>query len=157
MIILGIIIVLYHIITKESDTTTLTYFRFYDEFFSKISGGDTFMTTIFLLICLLDLGILVYILEIFFTHFEVQIHVPFLVVDFVLSLCLYFIGNKIINNMIYCIVGGINFYIIFYVILNEVNTVSLLFFWSDLWFILLGVYVAIENHYIKYYIDIIDS
>jgi len=43
------------------------------------------------------------------------------------------------------ILGGIDYYVFFYMLQNQVNPVSLLLFWTDLWFVLMSIYSVIET------------
>ncbi|CAI2179021.1 11707_t:CDS:1 [Funneliformis geosporum] len=54
--------------------------------------------------------------------------------------------NTIVGVIIGCILSGIDYYVGFYAILSEVNKVSLLLFWSDLWFVLFIIYITIERY-----------
>ncbi|CAJ0833340.1 19492_t:CDS:2 [Entrophospora sp. SA101] len=71
-----------------------------------------------------------------------------LVVDLVLGCCLGGLKGTIFGAIIGEILTGFNFYVLFYSLQEEVNQVSLLLFWADLWATLFVIYTTIER-YIK--------
>ncbi|RIB12521.1 hypothetical protein C2G38_18811 [Gigaspora rosea] len=97
------------------------------------------------------LGVFVYLIVIFFMFgFDVKIHVSFIVIILLLisliALTIYYRSNLMKKKtflILVTILGGLGYYTLFYGILKEVNTISLLLFWSDLWLILLSIYTII--------------
>ncbi|CAG8713713.1 4873_t:CDS:1, partial [Acaulospora morrowiae] len=60
--------------------------------------------------------------------------------------CLSCLVGTLSGNIIGYILGGIDFYVFFYELQNDVNPISLLLFWTDLWTILFAVYTTIEAY-----------
>ncbi|CAG8455534.1 842_t:CDS:2 [Dentiscutata erythropus] len=77
---------------------------------------------------------------IFKTGFDIRIHAPYIVSGVIIGGCVKCSQGRIIS----IVLVGIDHYITFYFTLDEVNRVSLLLFWLDLWFILFGIYTMIE-------------
>ncbi|RHZ72493.1 hypothetical protein Glove_242g67 [Diversispora epigaea] len=78
---------------------------------------------------------------------EVCFSVTIIVINLVLGFCLSCLQRTIIGSIIISyILGGIDFFIIFYALQNQVNPISLLLFWADLWTILFDIYTGIEKH-----------
>jgi hypothetical protein len=71
-----------------------------------------------------------------------------LAVNSVVGCCLGCLQNTIVGAITGCILCGIDYYVLFYAFLTEVNKVSLLLFWADLWAVLFAIYITIEL-YIK--------
>ncbi|CAG8443456.1 11292_t:CDS:1 [Dentiscutata erythropus] len=97
-------------------------------------------------------GIFAYLIVIFFmSGFDIKIYVPFIVILllFLLLICLvicYQFNEAVYYRIVIVlatILGGIGYYILFYSILKEVNRISLLLFWADLWLILLSTYTIV--------------
>ncbi|RHZ72502.1 hypothetical protein Glove_242g68 [Diversispora epigaea] len=92
------------------------------------------------------IAIVIYALVIW-TEFEAYISVTVITINLVFGCCLGCLQNTIIGIIITSyILGGIDFYIIFYALQNQVNPISLLLFWADLWTILFNIYTNIENY-----------
>ncbi|RHZ81665.1 hypothetical protein Glove_117g488 [Diversispora epigaea] len=74
-------------------------------------------------------------------HFSVIV----LVINLVARCCLVYLKGTIATIIVSDILGGINYYIIFYALQSQVNPISLLLFWADLWTVLFSIYTVIEN------------
>ncbi|CAG8439939.1 6863_t:CDS:1 [Diversispora eburnea] len=76
-----------------------------------------------------------------------HISIIVLVINCVVGCFLGFLQGTIIGFIITSnILGGINFYFVFYALQIQVNPISLLLFWAVLWTILFNIYTGIENY-----------
>jgi len=99
-----------------------------------------------ILIILSLFGAIIYmVVTCFKTSFNVKIHIPVLIANLVIGCCLSYCKGTIVGTIMFFILSGIDHYIIFYSLLKEVNKISLLLFWTDLWYILFGIYISVEN------------
>ncbi|KAF0342419.1 hypothetical protein F8M41_016145 [Gigaspora margarita] len=71
----------------------------------------------------------------------------FLVINFIIGCCMNCCLIPVVSSIVYYIISEINHYYIFYTLSNEVNKISLLLFWTDLWSLLSSIYLIIDCYF----------
>jgi hypothetical protein len=127
-------------------------------FCTNLPDNIKFSIAVVILLSLFGLYIYTIVMVIKSLKFKFQIQFNFnvyLFINFVVGILiniLYHVRtvvSVVCGIIISFLTGGINFYIIYYVSMNVVNPVSLLLFWTNLWFILFGIYTTIEYYIAK--------
>ncbi|CAB4445564.1 unnamed protein product [Rhizophagus irregularis] len=78
--------------------------------------------------------------------FKIKLNLnAYLFINYVLGIIILFLHKKIIGPILFYLVSGIDFYIIYYLLTEFANPISLLLFWASLWYIFFGIYTAIES------------
>jgi len=78
-------------------------------------------------------------------HFSILAIVIAIAIDVVVGI-LFCIQGTVVGKILGCILSGFGFYFVFYNLQAQINPISLLLFWADLWTILSVIYAIIEKY-----------